>query len=140
MDQGLIQQGKKNNLEDLITRKYSERTVITVKPEDTLLYAHSKMQMFEISQLPVVEGNDIVGIIDEWDLLTAAEQGDEKTLKRTVSEYMSKDIITVSIQDDLAKVVAILKKDLLVIVKKDNEFYGLITKMDYINYLRKKLK
>lgn len=140
IDQGLIQQEKKNNLEDLITRKYSERTVITVKPEDTLLYAHSKMQMFEISQLPVVEENDIVGIIDEWDLLAAVEQGDERVFKKSVNEYMSKDIITVSIQDDLAKVIAILKKDLLVIVKKDEKFYGLITKMDYINYLRKKLK
>jgi cystathionine beta-synthase len=140
IDQGLIKQEKKHNLEDVITRKYSERSIITVKPDDTLLYAHSKMQMFEISQLPVIEENNIVGIIDEWDLLTAVEQGDDKIFNKFVKAYMSKDIITVAIDTDFDKVVTLLKKDLLVIVKKEDQFYGLITKMDYLNYLRKKLK
>lgn len=140
VDQGFIKQPKKNNLEDLITRKYSERTVITVKPDDTLSNAHSKMHMFEISQLPVVKGKGIVGIIDEWDLLTAVESGDEKILEKPVQEYMSKKVVSVAITDELPKVVSILKKGFLVIVTKKGEFYGLITKMDYINYMRKKLK
>lgn len=140
IDQGLIQKKAQNNLEDLITRKYSERTIITVKPEDTLLHAYSKMQMFEVSQLPVLEKDEIVGVIDEWDLLLAAENGDERTLKRSVKDYMSQEVITVSVQDDLEKVVKLLKQNLLVIVKKYGNFYGIITKSDYINYLRKKLK
>jgi len=98
------------------------------------------MQMFEISQLPVIEENNIVGIIDEWDLLTAVEQGDDQSFNKFVQDYMSQDIITVSLEDNFDKVVTLLKKDLLVIVKKDDQFYGLITKMDYLNYLRKKLK
>ncbi len=55
-------------------------------------------------------------------------------------DYMSKDIVSVSSSDELSQVIAILKQGFLVIVKKANQFYGLITKMDYINYLRKKLK
>jgi len=98
------------------------------------------MQMFEISQLPVIKDNNIVGIIDEWDILTAVEQGDDQSFNKFVKDYMSQDIITVSLEDDFDKVVTLLKKDLLVIVKKDDQFYGLITKMDYLNYLRKKLK
>jgi len=140
IDQGLIKQEKKNNLADLVTRQYSDRAVITVKPDDTLLSAYSKMQMFEISQLPVVQDDAILGIIDEWDLLTAVQHGDEQKFNKLVSEYMSRDVITVSIEDDLNKVVALLKKDLLVLVLKDDKFYGLITKADYMNYLRKKLK
>lgn len=140
VDQGFIRQPKRNNLEDLITRKHSERTIITVKPEDTLLNAHSKMHMFEISQLPVVKGSEIVGIIDEWDLLTAVESGKEKTLEKPVQDYMSKKVVAVDIADDLERVVTILKQGFLVIVNKNGEFYGLITKMDYINYMRKKLK
>jgi cystathionine beta-synthase len=140
MDQGLIRKEHQGNIEDLITRKYSERTIITVKPEDTLLNAHSKMRMFDISQIPVVTTDAVVGIIDEWDLLAAVENGDEATFHKPVKDYMSKDIISVSDNDDLAKVIAILKQGLLVIVQKENQFYGLITKMDYINYLRRKLK
>jgi cystathionine beta-synthase len=140
MDQGFIRKEHQGNIEDLITRKYSERTIITVKPEDTLLNAHSKMRMFDISQIPVVTTDAVVGIIDEWDLLAAVENGDETTFHKPVKDYMSKDIISVSDNDDLAKVIAILKQGLLVIVQKENQFYGLITKMDYINYLRRKLK
>jgi len=140
MDNGFVRQDTKGNLEDLVTRKYSERSVITVKPDDALLNAYSKMRIFEISQLPVVQGKDIVGIIDEWDLLTAVQNGDETILKKPIKEYMSQNIITVSISDDLSKVVSLLKQGLLVIVKKEDQFYGLITKMDYLSYLRKKLK
>lgn len=140
VDQGFIRRQQKNNLEDLITRKHPERTIITVKPDDTLLNAHSKMHMFEISQLPVVDGSDIVGIVDEWDLLTAVESGGEKVLENAVRDYMSKKVVSVEITDDLAKVISILKQGFLVIVTKNGEFFGLITKMDYINYMRKKLK
>ncbi len=139
-DQGFIRNEHQGNIEDLVTRKYSERTVITVKPEDTLLLAHSKMRMYDISQIPVVAADDVIGIIDEWDILTAVENGDEAIFNQPVKDYMSKDIIFVSSNDELSEVIAILKQGFLVIVKKTNRFYGLITKMDYINYLRKKLK
>ncbi|HBE76593.1 MAG TPA: cystathionine beta-synthase [Firmicutes bacterium] len=139
-DQGFIPKESRGNLEDLITRKYSERNVVTVKPEDTLLHAHSKMRLYDISQIPVVAADEIVGIIDEWDLLTAVENGDATILKETVKNYMSQNIISVSSDDELTKVIAILKQGFLVIVKKEDRFYGLITKMDYINYLRRKLK
>lgn len=139
-DQGFIRAERQGDMEALITRKYSEHAVITVKPEDTLLNAHSKMRLYEISQIPVVAADTVVGIIDEWDLLTAVERGDAAVFNRPVQDYMSKEITTVSLEDDPATVVAILKKGYLVIVTKEKRFYGLITKMDYLNYLRRKLK
>lgn len=139
-DQGFLAREKQGNLEDLITRKYSERTVVTAGPEDTLLNAHSKMQLYAISQIPILQGKTIVGIIDEWDILTAVENGDEEILRNPIKDYMSKHVVSVSIDDDLDKVVDILKKDYLVIVNKVDRFYGLICKMDYLNYLRRKLK
>ena len=81
-----------------------------------------------------------MGIIDEWDILTAVENGDEEILRNPIKDYMSKHVVSVSIDDDLDKVVDILKKDYLVIVNKEDRFYGLICKMDYLNYLRRKLK
>ena len=140
IDQGFLNQEKKGNLEDIITRKYSDRSVITVKPDDTLLNAHSKMRMFEISQLPVIKDGEVVGIIDEWDLLTAVENGEATVLTSPVQDYMSAREVSVAITDELSKVIAILKRGFLVIVTKKGNFYGLITKMDYINYLRRKLK
>lgn len=140
LDQGFIKHENKGNLEDLITRKYSDRSIITVKPDDTLLNAHSKMRLYDISQIPVLNENKIVGIIDEWDILAAVENGDEKIFRKSIQDYMSENVVTVSVDDELKDVIALLKKDYLVIVEKENQFFGLITKMDYLNYLRKKLK
>ncbi|MBP2651979.1 MAG: cbs [Firmicutes bacterium] len=139
-DQGFIRKENYTNLEALITRKYSERSVITVNTDDSLLNAHAKMRMYEISQIPVIENEEVVGIIDEWDLLTAVENTDESILRKPIKDYMAKNVLFISIDDEISKVVSILKQGYLVIVKKDGKFYGLITKMDYLNYLRRKLK
>jgi len=140
MDQGFITKQTADSLEALITRKYSERSVITVKADDSLLNAHAKMRMYEISQIPVVEEDEVIGIIDEWDLLTAVEHTDETVLRKPVKEYMSQHVFSISAEDEISKAVSLLKKGYLVIVKKEGNFYGLITKMDYLNYLRRKLK
>ncbi len=141
IDQGFIEPEHQGSIADLISRKYSERTVITVGPADTLLNAHAKMRMNDVSQLPVIADDAaVVGVIDEWDLLTAVEHGDAATLRRSVRDYMSRNVLTVSVEDEPAKIIALLKQGLLVIVLKENRFYGLITKMDYLNDLRRKLK
>ncbi|MDS1030231.1 pyridoxal-phosphate dependent enzyme [Bacillota bacterium LX-D] len=110
IDQGFIPKKDQGNLEALVTRKYSERSVISVNPEDTLLNAHSKMRLYDISQIPVLQDNKVVGIIDEWDILTAVEN-DEQNFKKTIGNYMAKNVVSVSLDDDLGKVAEILKKD-----------------------------
>ncbi|MEO3944890.1 pyridoxal-phosphate dependent enzyme [Gorillibacterium sp. CAU 1737] len=140
MDRGLLSKPEASGLDEIITRKYSERSVITVGPNDSLLNAHSKMSLYDISQIPVFEDSKVVGIIDEWDILTAVENGDERLLKEPVRNYMSKDVVSVPFEADLTEVVRILKEGYLVIVTKGTSFYGVITKTDYIHYLRRKLK
>ncbi|MFF2016377.1 pyridoxal-phosphate dependent enzyme [Paenibacillus sp. NPDC058177] len=139
IDRGLIPKKRNGSIADLVTRQHSERSVITVGPEDTLLNAHAKMSLYEISQIPVLQEGEVVGIIDEWDILTATESRQEHALKDKVRQYMSTDVASVSVKDSLAQVISLLKRGLLVIVLKEGEFYGVITKSDYIHYMRRKL-
>jgi cystathionine beta-synthase len=140
VDQGFIRKETQGNLEDLITRTYSQRSIITVKATDTLLNALAKMRMYEISQIPVVTDDRVIGIIDEWDILTAVERGGETVLTSPLNNSMTNNVVAVTIDEKLATVVTLLKQGLLVIVNNsDGRFHGLITKMDYLNYLRKKL-
>ncbi len=138
-DQGFIQKELRGNLEDLVTRTYSDKSIITVKATDTLLHALSKMRMFEISQLPVVKDDQVVGIMDEWDILTAVEKGSETILTSPLEGYMTNNVVSVTVDEKLSTIITLLKQGLLVIVTKEDTFYGLITKMDYLNHLRKKL-
>ena len=67
IDQGFLEREPHGDLRDLIARPYAERAVVTVGADDTLLTAYGRMKLYDISQLPVLEGERIVGIIDESD-------------------------------------------------------------------------
>src|SRR6185503_12377846 len=99
-DQGFIKSDKFGDLRDLVTRRHSERAVVTVKPTDTLLRANALMRLYDVSQLPVMEGEKIVGIIDENDVLYAV-YGDGNRFKREVRDYMTSRLKTLDVTTSL---------------------------------------
>jgi FOG: CBS domain len=95
------------------------------------------MKSYEISQLPVLNDNQIVGIVDESDLLSAiyAKNYDFKTTP--ISKIMSIGLSKVLPDDSIEKLIDILELGFVAIVENENEdFEGIITKIDLINYLR----
>ncbi|MDX1655281.1 MAG: pyridoxal-phosphate dependent enzyme, partial [Candidatus Competibacteraceae bacterium] len=69
LDQGFIHREAYGDLRDLIARRHRDRATVTVNPDDTVLTAYSRMKLYDISQLPVLEGERIVGLVDEEDIL-----------------------------------------------------------------------
>jgi CBS domain-containing protein len=81
---------------------------VTDQPDDTLDEAASKMWKQQTGSLLVMDGEDLVGILTERDVLKAVATGVDATETR-VSEVMTKDLITVGPQTSLreaAKVMA----------------------------------
>ena len=68
-DQGFIERESYGDLRDLIARRHDEHEDITVPPDATLAIALGKMRLANISQLPVVQDERVIGLIDESDLL-----------------------------------------------------------------------
>ena len=56
-------------MRDLIGRRYDEGDVVSVAPGDTLLTAFNRMRASDLAQLPVIDSGQLVGILDESDLL-----------------------------------------------------------------------
>ncbi len=48
---------------------FGDGAAIVVRPNDTLRTVFARMRASDVSQLPVIEGDRIVGLIDESDLL-----------------------------------------------------------------------
>lgn len=138
-DQGFIEMPSAGDLTDLMTRRYAEGTVITVRPDDTLLAAFGRCKMYDVSQLPVLDGERVVGIVDEEDLLHAVIE-DAERFGDPVSSVMSTVLVTIEPDAPLARVTEILDKGLVPIVMRGERFVGLITRMDLLNYLRRRLK
>jgi CBS domain-containing protein len=78
------------------------------QPDDTLVEAARKMWEQQTGSLLVIDGEDLVGILTERDVLKAVATGANLTDTR-ISEVMTKDLVTVGPQTSLreaAKVMA----------------------------------
>ncbi|HVJ55206.1 MAG TPA: pyridoxal-phosphate dependent enzyme [Aliidongia sp.] len=137
-DQGLLDRPSEGNLKDLITRRYEDGGAITVAPDDSLLVVYRRMKLYEVSQLPVIEGGKLIGIIDESDLLLAVTTRPEK-FDQQVSTAMVSRLHTVSPESPITDLLPIFAKDHVAVVEEDGKFYGLITRIDLLNHLRQKI-
>ncbi|MCC6807987.1 MAG: cystathionine beta-synthase [Deltaproteobacteria bacterium] len=138
-DQGFIKVERYGDLRDIITRPASQRAVVSVKPTDTLLRANALMKLYDVSQLPVLEGDKIVGIIDESDILFAV-YGDQARFKNEVKGYMSTRLKTLEPKTPIEQLMPIFSAGMVAIVTEGERFFGLITRSDVLNYLRRTQK
>jgi cystathionine beta-synthase len=138
LDQGLLARDRKGDLRDLIARRHADRATVTVAPDDSLLIAYQRMKLYEISQLPVLDGTRVVGIIDESDLLLAV-YGRPERFREPVSSAMNARLEVIEASQPLADLLPIFGKDHVALVVDHGEFLGLITRIDLLNHLRRSL-
>ncbi len=137
-DQGFLPGTSYGDLRDVISRRADSGAVVSVAPTDTLLIAYSRMRLYDVSQLPVLEHGEIVGIVDESDLLLATHR-DAAIFRNPVREFMSTKLVMVEATASLESLMPLFDQGLVVIVRDQQHFSGLITRMDVLNHLRRKL-
>jgi cystathionine beta-synthase len=136
-DQGLKKRKIYLDLRDIISRRFEDHTTVFVSPKDTLNTAYGRMKTYDISQIPVLNENKVVGIVDESDLLSALYSGDCNFQSVTIDKIMTVGLKKIAPDDPIDKLISDLNKGFVAIVEDKNEkFYGIITKIDLINYLR----
>jgi cystathionine beta-synthase len=136
-DQGFLEQSSYGDLRDLIARPYATHDTVTVSPEEPLANAYARMKLYDVSQLPVIEEGQIVGILDESDLLLAVAEGG-KSFGQPVRSAMVTELTEIDVTAPIADLMPIFNKDFIAIVKDVDQFLGLITRVDLLNYLRRR--
>ena len=121
-EQGLLDRPQHGNLIDLIVRRYQEGSVATLAPEETLLQAYRRMKLFDVSQLPVMQGARVVGILDESDVLLTV-QADPSKFSQPVANSMCKTVVTIAPDAPISELLPIFAKDLVAVVAKLVIFY-----------------
>jgi cystathionine beta-synthase len=134
-EQGLSGRRLRGDLRDLIARGAQEGGAVTVGPDDTLDTAYKRMRAADVSQLPVLDGGRLIGLLDESDLLEAVEEGPGR-FSKPVSSAMVSRLETVQVGEHLDALIPIFERDEVAIVLDGHEFLGLITRVDLINHLR----
>jgi cystathionine beta-synthase len=139
LEQGLAERELHGDLRDLIARRFDRGGTVTVAPSDTLLIAYNRMRDSDVSQLPVVDNDRVVGILDESDILAFVEGAEEQRAARfraNVDAAMTRDLHTMQISERLDALPHLFKRNEVAIVLDGEKFVGLITRVDLLNHLR----
>ncbi len=134
-----------NNSEVLrmLNKKVKEimtKDVITTSPDIDVVYAFEKLMEHKISSLPVVDGDELIGII------TATDVGhnlilDKYELGTSVEEIMIKSVSTVSPEDSIEDAIKLMKEGASsgilnqLPVVEDGKLIGIISDGDIIQQL-----
>jgi cystathionine beta-synthase len=134
----LAERPRQGNLLDLIVRRYQEGGAVTLSPDDTLLLAYRRMKLFDVSQLPVMQGERLIGILDESDLVQHLHDNPARFQDRVAIAMVTR-LDTIAPNAPISELLPIFQRDHVAIVADQGRFIGLITRIDLLNYLRKQL-
>jgi cystathionine beta-synthase len=136
VDQGLARRDERGDLRDVGSRRAPQ--LVAVAPDDGLRVAYARMRLHDVSQLPVLEGGRLVGIVDESDLLVAALGGRAAAFDRAVRDVMTSKVETLAPRASIEELVRVLDAGMVGVVVDGGALYGLITRIDLVNFLRRR--
>lgn len=136
-DHGLADDVETHDLRDLIARPYLRGDVISVREEDTIQQVYAKMKSFDVSQIPVMDGHRIVGLINETDVLLAVV-ANPIGFSMNAGTIMSSKYSKIPVTNEVTDLLPVLEQGRVVAVVDRDQFLGLITPIDFLNYLRKR--
>ena len=137
-DHGFLRKAAFGDLRDLVGRPCSEGSVCSIKPGDTLMTAFMRMRLHEYGQLPVIEDDGVAGILDESDILLAVHK-DISNYHKPARDYMTHNLVSVQPSASIEELTDILGRGLAGLLYCEGKFYGLITRVDLLNHLRREL-
>ena len=139
LDNGFLARQPTGDLRDLILRPFTQRDTVVVGPNDLLVTAYQRMKLYDVSQLPVMDGDNIVGIVDESDVLLHV-YGDETRFRDPVSTAMVSKLDKIDVRSPIESLLPVFDRGHVAIVVDGEKFIGLITRIDLLNYLRRRVQ
>jgi cystathionine beta-synthase len=110
--------------------------IVSARPGASLREVIDLMKELGISQLPVMDGGKMRGIVAEVDLLRALVTGG-KTLESQIAEVVEDDYATVTPNTKIEVLQGILADARVAIVEDEGGVVGIVTKIDLIDFLAK---
>jgi cystathionine beta-synthase len=111
-----------------------QRRIVTASPESKVRDVIDILKSRGISQLPVVEGGKLRGIVAEIDILRHLVSR-QKTLDSPIREIVESDYATVTPATKIELLQGVLAESKAAIVLSGDEVVGIVTQIDLIDYL-----
>lgn len=122
---------------------------LTLEPEDAIWQAEEIMNQHDIRQLPVVDDNEVVGIITDRDIrsflsgkLFGTPEDREKAMNTKIRTVMTTKPISLSPDDDLRDAVELLIEEKvggIPVIDEEERLVGIVTQMDILRCFLERL-
>lgn len=125
---------KTTKLQEILVHKKDFPLLVYVSPQDTLSQVIQVMQKINISQVPVIENNNVIGSLNEASLMKMLHEGINFS-NQEVSAVMGKPLPILDEKVDISEAYRILLSGTSGIIVEQNGIpRGLITRTDLIQY------
>ena len=124
-------------IRDVIAAKRTRGTLpslVSLPSTATVNEALSLMSSYEVSDLPVVDGDTLVGTTREAKLMSAVI-GDRLVLERPVADLMEQPAPIVDAHEHVQTAIGMLKSSPMIVVSEFGRLSGVLTRHDVLEYL-----
>jgi cystathionine beta-synthase len=115
----------------------ANKDLLTARPDDTVRHVIGTMKSHGISQLPVVDGGRLRGIVAEVDVLRHLVSG-EGHLDSSIAPIIESDYATVTPDTRVDLLQGLLSDAKVALVTDHEKLVGIISKIDMIDFLAKR--
>lgn len=118
---------RKRPLDKISIRRVMHNDLITISSDTKVKESVEIMLKNDISSIPVIDGEELVGIITKTDLMNFYQNKFKSKWK--VSDLMSSEVITVNENHAITHVISIMEDNNIgrIVVMRDSEPVGIIT-------------
>lgn len=124
---------------ELKASELMNKRIVNLAPSEDVRSAIKKTKKYEISQLPVIDEGNIVGLVSETTIITrmASEKDPRKVLDLKVTEVMQETPPIITPKTEISVVQSLLKIYPVILVSEKGKLQGLITKSDMLRKIYK---
>jgi cystathionine beta-synthase len=120
------------SLGDIVDRR--KQPLIAAAPGDGVQQIIGLMKKHGFSQLPVMEGGKVIGIISEVDLLNALLR-DPSNVDHPVVDLVDQNYVLVSPDTPVTRLAGVFTEGKIALVEDAGKIQGVITKIDLIDHM-----
>jgi cystathionine beta-synthase len=127
-----------NRVQDLLEKRQSAGSVISAKVDHSVIDVVNLLKDNSISQVPVFSDSELVGVLDESDLILPLATGKLKPTEPII-HLIRGSIVWVDEQDNLEKLSDHFQKGFVALVKDSSSKVHIITKIDLLEFMSEHL-
>ncbi len=108
--------------------------MVSASPEETVAEALAKIEQYNVSQVPVIDGNRSAGSLDEADIMSMILEN-PATADKKVGDIMGKAYPVVDESEDIKHGIQYLKESPAILVSQFGRIVGILTRYDVLDFV-----